>query len=436
MFRSLNTPFGLLRSAHAKIALSVIMLTLAAGCATSDPSGKVASDAQGKPTVNQPTEIPTQVVDPADPPADPQALASVMDFLNRTSEYGGATSVDGKPGTAARKNTGNAPVHHKPEIPTIIMPADNEASVATASMGASKQPAITTAQANTQVSLVESTTGRPAAAPTVKSLRIRTADTSANASSPATTLNATNQAIEIQPADQADGGKSLLTALAKKARTDAGFENEWSLRLAQAALNEPIEIDAIGKSLPDDQRRIITGTASLLSAIRYEAVNPHLPGEEALLRATDLTATLAERADPVITTIALCRRVVTFGAYEEMPAAEFAAGRATPTIVYSEIRNLRSDKGSDGLYRSVLATRMELFTADGQSVWKHEEPEITDLCRNRRSDFFVAQRVTLPATLKEGPHVLKVLVDDKQSGRAAEQSFRFNVSGTAVAKSR
>ena len=118
-----------------------------------------------------------------------------------------------------------------------------------------------------------------------------------------------------------------------------------------------------------------------------------------------------------------------------MPAAEFAAGRATPTIIYSEIRNLRGEKSADGLFRSALATRVELLTADGQSVWQHAEPEISDLCRNRRDDFFIAQRVTLPATLKEGPHVLKVLVEDKLSGRAAEQTLRFTVhGGSALAK--
>lgn len=421
-------------SRHPLSYLGAGVFAIAAGCAVPDSSKQIASDAQGKPTINQPTEIPTKEV--SDDPGDSKALASVMDFLDRTSDYGGSTPADGKSAGAPRKRGDGSTVHHKPEIPTIILPGDTEKTASAPTIDAAKQPAPAPVQANAQLSLVESTSGRPAAAPTVKSLRIRTADAGANTPTTTTTLNATNQAIEIQPADQADGGKALLSTLAKKARTEPGFENEWALRMAQAAMNEPVEVDAIGKSLPDEQRRIITGTAALLSAIRHEAVNPQLPGEEALLRASDLSAVLAERADPVVTTIALCRRVVTFGAYEEMPAAEFVAGRATPTIVYSEIRNLRSDKGGDGLYRSVLSTRMELFTADGQSVWKHEEPEITDLCRNRRSDFFVAQRVTLPATLKEGPHVLKVLVDDKQSGRAAEQSFRFNVSGTAVAKSK
>lgn len=413
----------------------VVMLAVVAGCAMPDSSKKVASGAKGTPTLNQPTEIPTKEAATTDSPADTKALASVMDFLDRTSEYGGTTSPDGKTASVPRPRGDTPTIHHKPEISTVILPGDAEKTIAASSGEAARQPPPAPVQANAQVSLLETANGRPAAAPTVKSLRIRTADSGASAAATTTTLNTTNQAIEIQPADQADGGKVLLSALAKKARTEPGFENEWALRMAQSALNEPIETDAIGKSLPDEQRRIITAAASLLSAIRHEALNPQLPGEEALLRASDLTATLAERADPVVTTIALCRRVVTYGVYEEMPAAEFAAGRATPTIVYSEIRNLRSEKGADGLYRSVLATRMELFTADGKSVWQHEEPEITDLCRNRRGDFFVAQRVTLPATLKEGPHVLKVLVDDKLSGRAAEQSFRFSVQGgTAVAK--
>jgi len=394
----------------------------------------VNSKSKNKPVLNQPTEIPKSEPDNSGSPADPQALASVMDFLDRTSNYqnspvGIKTVGDGK------TKDDSAPIHHQPNIETVIVPEGTPGSAPSGS--ANKVTTVSPAQANTQISLTEAAPGQPVAAPTVKSLRVRTSNSSTNSLSSNTTLNATNQGMEVQAADKADNPAALIASLSKKVRSEPSFENEWALRLTQAAVNDPVEIGSIGKGLPEEQRQVIANVAALLSAVRHEALNPQLPGEEALLRATDLTAQLAQRADPVITTIALCRRVVTFGVYEEMPASEFAAGRATPTIVYSEIRNLRSDKGADGLYRSVLATRMELFTADGQSVWQHEEPEITDLCRNRRGDFFVAQRVTLPATLKDGPHVLKVLVDDKLSGRAAEQSFRFSVhGGTAVAKSK
>ena len=119
-----------------------------------------------------------------------------------------------------------------------------------------------------------------------------------------------------------------------------------------------------------------------------------------------------------------------------MADTEFVAGRGSQTIVYCEIRNFRSEQANDGSYRTVLATRLELLTDAGASVWQHEEPEIVDACRRRRSDFFIAQRVTLPPTLAAGRYVLKVLVEDKLSGKASEATHSFEVVGSGAVASR
>ena len=97
--------------------------------------------------------------------------------------------------------------------------------------------------------------------------------------------------------------------------------------------------------------------------------------------------------------MAFCRKVVTFGVYEEMAPESFVAGRGIRTIAYTEIRDFRSERNEDGQYLTRLATRLEVLTADGRSVWGHEESDIVDLCRRRRTDFFIAQRVALPPTL-------------------------------------
>ena len=75
--------------------------------------------------------------------------------------------------------------------------------------------------------------------------------------------------------------------------------------------------------------------------------------------------------------------------------------------MYSEIANLRAEKTAEGLFQTRLGTRLEVLTADGKSVWQREELEIVDTCRRRRSDFFIAQRVTLPPTLPAGDYVLR-----------------------------
>ena len=68
-------------------------------------------------------------------------------------------------------------------------------------------------------------------------------------------------------------------------------------------------------------------------------------------------------------------------------------------------------------------------------MWHYEEPDIEDLCRQRRMDFFIAQRVALPPTLPAGEYVLKVLVEDKLSGRAHEAVYPLTISsGFSAAK--
>jgi hypothetical protein len=126
---------------------------------------------------------------------------------------------------------------------------------------------------------------------------------------------------------------------------------------------------------------------------------------------------------------------VTFGSYEEMASEDFVAGRPIQTIVYSEIRNLKAAKNEEGVFETSLSTRLEALTTDGKSVWQREEPEIVDHCRRRRTDFFIAQRITLPPTLPAGEYVLKVLVEDELSGKVGEASQPFTVhSPVSIAK--
>jgi len=169
--------------------------------------------------------------------------------------------------------------------------------------------------------------------------------------------------------------------------------------------------------------------------VRKVARDPQLAGQEALDTVDELQSALADRVDPEIATIALCRNVTTFGVYDEMESDEFVAGRTLRTIVYSEIENLSAEQTAEGDFRTLLATRLEVLTADGRSVWQHEEPEIEDVCRRRRADFFIAQRISLPPVLGEGDYVLKAFVEDKLSGKANESIYQFHVySPTSIAR--
>ena len=238
----------------------------------------------------------------------------------------------------------------------------------------------------------------------------------------------TNAPLDVSQGGQQPSLDQLLIHLQSQAQAGSDVEAQWRLRLVQLAMGRDDQSLNPSPDLSKGANRLLTALLKTAVAVRDLARSPMSTGLAALETADELRRELADQADPVVSAIALCRRVVTFGVYDEMDEADLVAGSAVQTIVYCEIRNLQSQATGDGLYETRLGTRLELLTAEGRSMWQSEEPEIVDRCRRRRMDFFIAQRVTLPPTLPAGDYVLKVLVEDKLSGRANEATYPLAIS--------
>jgi hypothetical protein len=146
----------------------------------------------------------------------------------------------------------------------------------------------------------------------------------------------------------------------------------------------------------------------------------------------DLRHQLMRGAELLIPKVALCTRVSTFGVYDEMDHAALLPYHPNRTIVYCELDNFHSEPTDDGEYRVTLASRLEILTADGRSLWNHEEPRIEDHSKQRREDFFLAQLVALPASLGPGDYVLKVTVEDQAAAKATEAVYPFRIEAPAI----
>ena len=274
----------------------------------------------------------------------------------------------------------------------------------------------------------------PVAIPVVRSVSVRAATPTGSAATPEPIGASVNTPLRAQGEVQRELYDSVLVRLEDEADHD-DFQAQWRLRLAQLALGRDEEARFVPPELTGTERNLLQGLVDVSLAASRVARDPVHAAEDALARLDELRATLVELADPLITTVAFCRRVLTFGVYEEMESTDFAAGQTIHTIVYCEIRNFTSELTEEGVYRTLLGTRLEAWTADGRSVWEHEEPEIEDLCRRRRTDFFLAQRIALPPTLPPGDYILKVLVEDHLGGKAHEASHPFSiVTGTSIAR--
>lgn len=346
-------------------------------------------------------------------------LAAIEQFLERTRDYQ-SQSID---------------LQSTPQV-TIGSGEGLSSYVADSRVAQTTPPTSgVSAMANMQLALTR-VAENALALPVLRSVTVRSKPISPSPSE-LVSRDTTNTPMDLDDAGETTSWESMLTQLRERAERTRDFDSHWQLKLVQLALGRDTMATDDANLVSLEIRELMRAFFEVAVAIRNTMRNPLDGGEVALTYIDDLRTRLADRSDPSIDSIALCSRVTTFGVYEEMTASDFIAGRPTQTIVYSEIGGLHAELLDGGHFQTKLATSLEILTNDGKHMWDREEPEITDRCRRRRTDFFVAQRITLPGTLPAGDYVLKVRVEDRISGRTNEALHPFTVSSAlSLANSR
>lgn len=383
------------------------------GCATPQSESK-------KSKITKQEELPVQPAAQEDgAPHKQETLAAVEEFLSRTQEY--RFPAKGQPNTSVAQA---APTPIASPVASVVNPP------------VVPQAARDAAYANAQIALGDSTPpATTQAIPAIESVSVRNTPTSADPPLANPKPKVTNGPIELQSTGGNDSLDMLVTSLKEELGKKQDVATEWKLRLLLLSLDRDAEEAAIAEHAAPALKGILPAWSAVSSAIRPVIRNPSQGAEAALERVDALRNLLVAQTDPLVKRVALCRKVVTFGSYEEMAADEFVSGRSIQTIVYAEIENLRTAAEPGGAFETRLSTRLEVLTTDGKSMWQREEPEVIDRCRRPRRDFFVAQRITLPPTLPVGDYILKFTVEDKTSGLIAESSAPFSLlSPVSVAK--
>lgn len=226
------------------------------------------------------------------------------------------------------------------------------------------------------------------------------------------------------------------------------------------------ELDALLARLTPQERQTIDAVRSLMAELDAQAdkgadpraladavasaVNrgPSTPTTDAPV--TEPTQPLAQ-AEPVpapptpapvasdalaLGNVALCRRVDSYGRYTTYSTSSFLARQRIPMIVYTEVENYAQARETElppadgrptGLVRPgaperwalELSQEIHLYAADGSLQWFVGEQTHRDVSQSKRRDFFLVQRIDLPATLSVGRYTLKVIVRDKGAARLA-----------------
>lgn len=400
-----------------RIQIAGLLLPLIGACAAPISNPKMVSPGGNTPTNQQSAEQK-----PAEPERD-TALSAVESFLDRTKDY-------------QSKPTAVTPAIETKQVVTQsntdrAQPSPANRPITKESANTTAVPAVPTSTvvANGQVA-IDSAAPRPRqSVPVLEKVSIRPPAVPANAETLPAAVSMSNQPLEAVPMSESDVADRFMADLARQAKTSGRLTDAWRLRLVGSLLDRPTRIGDTAETgtLSTEAKQLAADWIDVSRALADSLENPLHSADEAIERVEKVRDSLVSRADPVVNAVALCRKVLTFGVFEPMLPEEMVAGRSMQTIVYCELKNLRSEPVDGGQYRTALSTRIELFSADGKSLWHQEEPKIEDLCRRKRSDFFIAQRIALPANLTPGDYVLKVTVTDELSNRMNEGGLPFTL---------
>ena len=214
-----------------------------------------------------------------------------------------------------------------------------------------------------------------------------------------------------------------------------------------------IALDLIQPGAADDELAALTKTlspeesatiAAVRDLVRQLAVDSQAAGDRAALarlleRQADRLSAQSSGGGLALGTVALCQRVESYGRFTPFAANRFLAGRPIAMIVYTEVENFAqtpSGATSDETYTVEMGQELDLYLDNGGMLqWRQPELVVRDVSKSKRRDYYLVQRIELPANLSVGKYNLKVIVRDKSAagGRGAEAETNIPIQIVADA---
>jgi len=122
---------------------------------------------------------------------------------------------------------------------------------------------------------------------------------------------------------------------------------------------------------------------------------------------------------------AICRRVDSFGQFEEFEPYAFAPEQEV--ILYVEVLNFAFESSAEG-FETELHGAYQILTSDGHPIADYDLPDDKQVSRNLRTDYFIPYRVFLPKDLEPGSYKIRVMLEDKKGkkfGQSTAVSFQI-----------
>jgi hypothetical protein len=134
---------------------------------------------------------------------------------------------------------------------------------------------------------------------------------------------------------------------------------------------------------------------------------------------------LKEKSKLELRNVAFCQKISSYGNYERVKRDEFTPGQSV--LLYAEVENFKSEPTTEGPYRTILKSTVEIFDPRGQLVVKTPFQDHDDLCANPRRDYYNTYDFAIPQRIGLGPHTLKLTVEDQISRKVATYTVNFTV---------
>jgi hypothetical protein len=152
------------------------------------------------------------------------------------------------------------------------------------------------------------------------------------------------------------------------------------------------------------------------------------PRDRATQTITQLRAAvhkLQEKSKLELRNVSFCNKIDNYGRYERFKRDEFTAGQAV--LLYAEVENFKTEPTTDGPYRTMLKSTIEIFDAAGKVVQAMPFAANEDLCASPRRDYYNSYEFSIPQGIALGPHQLKLTVEDQLSQKLASYTVNFTV---------
>ena len=176
-------------------------------------------------------------------------------------------------------------------------------------------------------------------------------------------------------------------------------------------------------STQDFWSKELYGLATLLDTERFSG--PTRRAAEAKRHLAEAATRLGDVSPLLIRNLAFVTEVQGYGTFEPFDPYEFSPGQRL--LLYAEVENFKSNQTAKG-FHTALRSSYQIFDAGGRLVTDHEFDTNEEQCRNPRRDFFIGYEFSLPDMIYAGKHVLRLTVEDVNSGKIGQSSIEFTIS--------